>query len=187
MNKLLLIYGFALFNSSPIVEQQESTVTVNQEQDKIETTRTLEDNLTALNISAEKTSTTLLYSTVKESFDIRDIEFLELEEEFDLGFDTSEYLPEGFNPYEANFEMTSVEFTDLEETIDLGFETSEYLPEGFNPYENIVDIKSINFMEIEDNDLGFDTADYLPEGFNPYEVYFDIIKISSSWFQCLHE
>ena len=53
MNKLLLIYGLALFGGSPIVEQQESTVTTPLLKTNLETTRTLENNFTALNINAE--------------------------------------------------------------------------------------------------------------------------------------
>jgi len=42
--------------------------------------------------------------------DINTIKYIEEEEVIDLGFDTADYLPEGFNPYEVYFDLNSVQF-----------------------------------------------------------------------------
>ena len=71
----------------------------------------------------------------KEELSVDNIVFIETEEEIDLGFDTAEYLPIGFNAYagmELNFD--EIDFIEAEEEIDLGFDTAEYLPVGFNAY-----------------------------------------------------
>jgi hypothetical protein len=101
------------------------------------------------------------------------IVFIEAEEPIDLGFDTSEYLPAGFNPYvtESNeLDLNSIVFLEDTDDADLGFDTAEYLPIGFNAYEGMEpDLNEIVFIEdAEPIELGFDTSKYLPEGFDPY-------------------
>ncbi len=66
--------------------------------------------------------------------DVQSIEFIEEDHNWELGFDTSKYLPEGFNPYEGQFSVSSINYMDLCDEIELGFETAEYLPADFNPY-----------------------------------------------------
>ena len=64
---------------------------------------------------------------------IDDIIVLEEEENIDLGFDTSEYLPVGFNPYEGMvFNLDEIEYLEEEEEIVLDFNVEDYLPENFN-------------------------------------------------------
>lgn len=64
-----------------------------------------------------------------------EIQFFEIEEEVDLGFDTTEYLPMGFNAYAGmEFEAQDLEVFELEEQVDLGFDTAPFLPKGFNAY-----------------------------------------------------
>ncbi len=70
----------------------------------------------------------------KEELDLGSVPYIELEKEEALGFDTSEYLPEGFNPYAEEIPVTSVNFVE-EEAVELGFDTSGYLPENFDPYQ----------------------------------------------------
>jgi len=64
---------------------------------------------------------------------IKDIIVLEEEEVIDLGFDTAEYLPEGFNPYEGMvFDLDEIEYLEEEEEIVFDFDVEDYLPENFN-------------------------------------------------------
>ncbi len=67
-------------------------------------------------------------------FDINSIEFVESPGDMELGFDTTDYLPEGFNPYEGEVTVKSINYIE-EEDCDLGFDTAEYLPEDFDPYK----------------------------------------------------
>lgn len=73
--------------------------------------------------------------TTEENFNIKSIAFIEQEAEASFDFDTSDYLPEGFNAYEDNFSVKSLNYME-DDTIDLGFDTADYLPENFNPYNN---------------------------------------------------
>ena len=70
----------------------------------------------------------------KEELDLKSVNYIELEIEEGLGFDTAKYLPEGFNPYSDVIPVESVNFVE-DEALELGFDTAEYLPEGFNPYQ----------------------------------------------------
>ncbi len=109
--------------------------------------------------------------------DLNEIVFIEEEEVVDLGFDTRDYLPEGFDANEAYVDLKNIAFIE-EDKIELGFDTAMYLPEGFDAYAAPEGIAGINYMEEEEViDLGFDTAAYLPEGFDPYGIYFDLDSI----------
>ncbi|WP_394974922.1 hypothetical protein [uncultured Croceitalea sp.] len=70
----------------------------------------------------------------KEDFDVSKISFIEEDQQIDLGFDTTEYLPEDFNPYQEEVSIEGINFME-DELIDLGFDTENYLPENFNPYK----------------------------------------------------
>ena len=180
MNKLLLIYGCLFMSSSPIADEQKSTVPVFQESQEIN--RSLENSVTVLNVEADGTDAASFFTVSYEEsaayeLDLNEIPFIEEETEVDLGFETADYLPEGFNPYENFFDLNSIIYIESETEIDLGFDTSEYLPERFDPYAVNFDVNSISFIEDEEVDLGFNTEDYLPEGFNPYEVYFNVATI----------
>lgn len=107
---------------------------------------------------------------------VSEIVFIEEETSIDLGFDTADYLPEGFDPHNVYFDINSVNFIDDEEEM-LGFDTAAYLPENFDAYANPGSLEGINYIEEEVIDLGFDTARYLPEGFDPYEFYFDLDSV----------
>ncbi|MDC6365712.1 MULTISPECIES: hypothetical protein [Flavobacteriaceae] len=69
-----------------------------------------------------------------EEFDINKVEFIEDDQSLDLGFDTAEYLPENFDPYQGKFSVSAINFIDECEEIELGFETMEFLPSDFDPY-----------------------------------------------------
>ena len=70
----------------------------------------------------------------KEELDLASVVFIESEKEDELGFDTSEYLPEDFNPYTEKVAIEAINFIE-EDTVELGFDTSKYLPENFDPYK----------------------------------------------------
>lgn len=90
--------------------------------------------LCMLNVSAKTTINDNIGLTESES--LNDIEFIEDEEAFELGFDSSLYLPFGFNPYQGMvFELSEITYIEDDEAIELGFETAKYLPKDFNPYE----------------------------------------------------
>lgn len=73
--------------------------------------------------------------TTEENFSIKSVVFMEQEAEVNLDFDTSQYLPDGFNAYGDDFSVESLNYME-DDSIDLGFDTSDYLPEDFNPYSN---------------------------------------------------
>nr|WP_298923633.1 hypothetical protein [uncultured Allomuricauda sp.] len=168
MNKLLMIYGCLLISGTAVAEEQQSTTLVAQTTAK--TVSTFERNYTVLNSNTE---------IIKDSFTLNldEIEFIEKESEIDLGFDTSNYLPEDFNPYEIYFDLNSIIYIEDENELQLDFDATYNLPEGFDPYTDIVGVESINYVEDEAIELGFNTAHYLPEGFSPYEAYFDLNSI----------
>ena len=70
-----------------------------------------------------------------ETFDNSTASIIEDEEEIDLGFDTNEYLPDNFDPYQNAVSIEGLNFMEEEEEIDLGFDTKPYLPDNFDPYK----------------------------------------------------
>lgn len=69
-----------------------------------------------------------------EEFDVNSVKFIEQEVEINLGFDTANYLPKGFDPFSGAIDVESVNFIE-EDTVDLGFDPSDYLPKDFDPYK----------------------------------------------------
>lgn len=67
-------------------------------------------------------------------FDLSQVEFVEVDEAINLGFDSSNYLPEDFDPYTTSINMKSIDFIE-EDKVDIKFDTEDYLPEGFNAYQ----------------------------------------------------
>ena len=74
-----------------------------------------------------------------EVVSIASIEVYELEEELELGFNTKNYLPEGFDAYAGmnDIDWSTIELLELEEEVELGFNPKDYLPKGFNPYKGM--------------------------------------------------
>lgn len=70
---------------------------------------------------------------------IEDIEVVALEEDIEIDFDTTQYLPKNFNILlgKNDIDWSNVELVELEEDIELGFNTKDYLPENFNPYDGL--------------------------------------------------
>lgn len=99
--------------------------------------------------------------------DINTIVYIEEEEVIDLGFDTADYLPEGFDPYEVYFDLNSVIL--VEEEIEIDFDSKANLPANFDAYAYPTDISGFNYIDEDDTIvIDFDTSKHLPEGFDPY-------------------
>jgi hypothetical protein len=130
----------------------------------------------------------LIYNTCvtcRESGEINldDIQYIEDEALFDLGFDTADYLPEGFDPYKVYVDLDAIGFIEEEEEDALGFETSAWLPEGFDPYAAPADIASISYLETEEvMSPEVDTKPWLPLGFDPYVAYLGYAVICKEIF-----
>ena len=66
-----------------------------------------------------------------ENLEVEDIVYIE-EENFQLGFDTTVYLPLGFNAYEGmELELADIEYIEDEDEVLLNFDTKDYLPADF--------------------------------------------------------
>lgn len=103
----------------------------------------------------------------KDELDINCIIYIEDEPEIDLGFDTADYLPDGFDPHKFYFDINGLPYIELDPMEE--FNTEKYLPTGFNAYAYPKDIQSMNY--IDPNDviaLKIDTKKYLPKGFDAY-------------------
>jgi len=106
-------------------------------------------------------------TTDKEKFDINSITYIEDEVEFDLGFDTADYLPEDFDAHHAYFDLNGVHY--IEEEFTIKWNTKKYLPKKFDAYAYPSDVQSINFLDESDVfEVGFDTQTYLPSNFNAF-------------------
>jgi len=55
------------------------------------------------------------------------------------GFDTSKYLPEGFNALKGknDLDWSTIELIEIEEEIEINFDVKAYLPVGFDPYKGM--------------------------------------------------
>ncbi len=106
-------------------------------------------------------------TTDKDKFDINSITYIEDEVEFDLGFDTADYLPEDFDAHHVYFDLNGVHY--IEEEFTIKWNTKKHLPKKFNAYAYPSDVQSINFLdESDDFEVGFDTQKYLPSNFNAF-------------------
>ena len=63
-------------------------------------------------------------------------EVLAIDEVVEIGFNTKDYLPEGFNPLKGlhDLDWSKIELYELEEDIEIGFDTKTYLPKDFSPF-----------------------------------------------------
>ena len=143
MNKLLLIYGSVLLSSTAIANDQQNAKVVEFQTGIL---GSLENSLTTLNINAELNDSTLeMNDHASYELNLNEVVYIEEEPEVDLGFDTSAYLPEGFDPYENYFDLNSIIYLENKVEPTLGFDTHKYLPENFDPYTDVVDVHAINY------------------------------------------
>ena len=125
--------------------------------------------LTEMNMQFEEK---LLSQDQTDNLTIEDVVYIEDEETVNLGFDTADYLPYDFNPYDGMvFDLEDIVYIDDDVEIELGFNTSAYLPKDFNAYSTVVsNLENIMYIEEDDTiELGFDTAPYLPKNFNAFK------------------
>ena len=181
MNKFLFLCGLVMLGTTTTPQETKLTSNCSSTEDSIYEATFEVNNPEIFAMQSEtvwKAPKLISRMPVNAPDDIKvsEIVFIEEETAIDLGFDTADYLPEGFDPYKVYFDINSVEFID-DEAEELGFETAAYLPEDFNAYANPGSLDGINYIEDEDIVLGFDTADYLPEGFDPHEFYFDLDSV----------
>lgn len=181
MNKLLILSGLVMLGTTTTPQENILTSNCITSEDSIHVSMEDGNSHKLLVMETEtiwKAPKLVGRISVKAPEDLKlsEIAFIEEEPSIDLGFDTAEYLPEGFDPYCFYFDVNSIVFINDEMT-DLGFDTEEYLPTNFNAYANPSSIDGINYIEEEIVDLGFDTTKYLPEDFDPYEFYFDLDSV----------
>ena len=78
----------------------------------------------------------LFLDNLKENtvLDIASIELIEIEEEVTFNFDTTKYLPVGFNALKGkdDLDWSTIEIIEIEEEVAFNFDTTKYLPVGFN-------------------------------------------------------
>lgn len=113
----------------------------------------------------------LLMDEEVRNLSLDQINLIEDEEEIKLGFDTTTYLPLGFNAYAGmDLDLNSIIVEELDEEIVLDFDPAKYLPLGFNAYDGMeLNLNDIVVEEVEEEiDLGFEVMNYLPKGFNPF-------------------
>lgn len=107
-------------------------------------------------------------TTEKDERVINSINYIEDDADFELGFDTADHLPEGFDPYEIYINLDAVVFIDDEEADDL--KTKKHLPANFDAYAYPTDVAAFNYIDQNDDvELDFNTQTYLPEGFDAYK------------------
>ncbi len=101
-----------------------------------------------------------------DPLDLNSITYIEEENEFELGFNTEDYLPLDFDPAEVYVNLTEIQFVEEDELVlDFG----AYLPHDFDAYAYPADFRSIDYIDpTDDICLGFETSDYLPEGFDAH-------------------
>ena len=157
MNRIVAICGMIMLST---------TATPNYQESFIETFPTHDMAVAATRINtADKNCI-----TCSDSLDLDNIVFLETDSPFELGFDTADYLPEHFNPYEVYVYLGSITYIQGDDEIDLGFDTAYWLPSGFDPYAAPTDIDGFSYMEDETSLIfpELDTKAYLPKNFDPY-------------------
>ncbi|NNJ89586.1 MAG: hypothetical protein HKP53_09300 [Eudoraea sp.] len=173
MNKLLILCGMVLLGttSTPQEENSNEFLSSNEPQ-AVHFSIDNEELIKEHWISNDFIINT---ETEPEILHISSIPYAELEEEFDLGFETSEYLPDDFDPNLAYASLKELPYYKALEEMELEVDTKRFLPEGFDAYANPTNFMDISFIEKEEEvDLGFDTNGFLPERFDAYKKELDL-------------
>ena len=111
-----------------------------------------------------------------DKFDINSIVYIEEEMDYDLGFKTSDYLPEDFDPYNHYLDLNSISYL---EDVYVYIDFEKNLPKDFNVYANPKDFRNVSYIDPTDEaQLELDTEEYLPAGFNPYSRTLETDNIS---------
>lgn len=103
--------------------------------------------------------------------EIANLNYMELEDPFDLGFDTTAYLPEDFNPDEAWVNLGDFVYIPLDE--EPVVVNQELLPKSFDAYAPPKDILSVSYIDPDESEEplepSVDLQEYLPSEFDPFE------------------
>lgn len=186
MNKLLILCGSLLiWNAATVTKEKELPTSYGCDTEislQPSYVTTVSHTPVSFVVKEAKDAGTLSYTFMKEKpkgseteLNLASIVYIAPEEDevVEVGFDTCQYLPWGFDAYAID--LRSISYTEEEEPIALGFDTAAYLPAAFNPYEPYFDFRTLPYVEEEEAiELGFDTTTYLPAGFNPYASDLDI-------------
>ncbi|MBT8273770.1 MAG: hypothetical protein KJO77_08185 [Bacteroidia bacterium] len=78
-------------------------------------------------------------TTNDEAVSIASLDVYEIEEDLELGFNTSDYLPSDFDARKGmkDIDWNTIELYEIEDDYEIGFDTKAYLPKGFNPYKGM--------------------------------------------------
>jgi hypothetical protein len=95
------------------------------------------------------------YFELEEPIKIEDVYVYEIEEEVNIGFDTKQYLPEGFNPLEGihALDWSSIELIEPEYEMDIDYITNQFSLKAYKPLKTIIilDWDKIVLNKIEKN------------------------------------
>lgn len=93
----------------------------------------------SLEIEQFELEQTVFSDLLDTTLNVEDIEVVELEEDVEINFDTTDHLPEDFNALEGknDIDWSEIKLVELEEEVEIGFNTKNYLPENFNPYQGM--------------------------------------------------
>ena len=170
MNSLIIIVGSGLLGVTSLSQEQEVLQSSSEQQVVYVEHKNITKTKGILNpFKVEpvfKNTNFVLESTLL----LEDIDFIDMETDLELDFDTEPYLPAGFNPYKEGFDVNQIPFEDMNE-LGEEFGISKLFPADFDPYAIGDVMTAVNFIEEEEIVLGFDTSKYLPEGFDPFKTY----------------
>ncbi len=111
-----------------------------------------------------------------DPLDLNSITYIEEENEFELGFNTEDYLPLDFDPTEVYVNLNAIQFIEEDEQV---LEFGANLPHDFDAYAFPTYFRNIDYIEqADDICLGFDTSDYLPEGFDAHSKTMESSNLS---------
>lgn len=93
----------------------------------------------SLEIEQFELEQTVFSDLLDTTLNVEDIEVVELDEDIEINFDTTDHLPKDFNALEGknDIDWSEIELVELEEEVEIGFNTKNYLPKNFNPYQGM--------------------------------------------------
>lgn len=115
------------------------TLTINAKTENESAYNNSNSEFIALEIDQFEIEENVFSNLVDITLNVDDIEVVELEEDVEINFDTTDHLPEDFNALEGknDIDWSEIELVELEEEVEIGFNTKNYLPENFNPYQGM--------------------------------------------------
>ena len=119
MNKLILLCGLVMLGTTTTPQENKLTSNCTTSEDSIYVSI---EGVNSHELLAMETETiwkapklvSRISVNAPEDIKVSEIVFIEEEPSIELGFDTAEYLPEGFDPYSVYFDVNAIEFIDEE-------------------------------------------------------------------------